>query len=144
MVYATDFSAASAAALPFALSLAQESGSRLLLLHVVEWPTDADAADAPALAAILAARHQSAMTRLRTLVPDEARTWCDPEVVSVHGKAAREIVRLARDRQADVIVLGVARRNVIDVTLNGTTANEVVRTAPCPILAVHVSGREPQ
>jgi nucleotide-binding universal stress UspA family protein len=56
----------------------------------------------------------------------------------VPGQAAREIVRVAAEHHADIIVLAVTGRNPVDRALNGTTAYQVIRTASCPVLTVRL------
>jgi len=50
------------------------------------------------------------------------------EVVTL-GRAHEEIVRTARERDADLIVLGVHGRSALNLTLFGSTAHQVVRNA---------------
>jgi nucleotide-binding universal stress UspA family protein len=133
---AMDFSDASRHAFSYALSLAQEAGGRLLLTHVVEWPAESQVL--PPYDRFRAEMVRAAEVRLREAVSEEARNWCEAEVVVSSGDAAREIVRVAGDRQADVIVLGVTGRSAIDRALNGTTAYQVIRMAPCPVLTVRL------
>jgi nucleotide-binding universal stress UspA family protein len=133
---ALDFSDASRQALSYALSLAQEAGGRLLLTHIVEWPDESQVL--PPYDRLRADMVRAAEDRLRKAVPEDARDWCEPEIVVSSGRAAREIVRVAGDQQADVIVLGVTGRSAIDRALNGTTAYQVIRMAPCPVLTVRL------
>ena len=79
---------------------------------------------------------QQARERLDRLLSDDARVWCKPETVTVRGKPYREILALADAKEADLIVLGVRGRNPIDLALFGSTANQVVRRARCPVLTV--------
>ena len=79
---------------------------------------------------------QQARERLEGLVTDEARVWCKPETVTARGKPYREILTLADDREADLIVMGVRGRNPIDLALFGSTTNQVVRRARCPVLTI--------
>jgi nucleotide-binding universal stress UspA family protein len=53
-----------------------------------------------------------------------------------HGKAHREIVSVATEESADLIVMGVHGRNALDVMLFGSTTNQVVRRATCPVLTL--------
>jgi nucleotide-binding universal stress UspA family protein len=133
---AVDFSDASMHGLSYALSLAQEAGGRLLLTHVVEWPLESEVL--PPYDTLRADMIRDAERRLRDVVPAEARNWCQPEIVVVPGRPSREITRIAGEQQADVIVLGVAGRSAIDCALNGTTAYDVIRRAPCPVLTVRL------
>ena len=74
--------------------------------------------------------------RLSAAVPAEARRWCDVRELLVRGKAYREILRLAEERQAEVVVLGVHGRNPVDLMLFGSTTHHVVRGAACPVLTI--------
>jgi nucleotide-binding universal stress UspA family protein len=74
--------------------------------------------------------------RLDALVPDEAAVWCRPSTKVVVGAPHREIVTVANDLMADLIVVGVHGRNVVDLALFGSTTNQVVRRASCPVLTI--------
>jgi nucleotide-binding universal stress UspA family protein len=136
-----DFSPSSERALAYALSLAQEADSRITLLHVLEWP--AEEPSQPARFSVEDYRQvlaAEAKERLRALVPDAARNWCEPEEAVVLGKAHREILRLAKERQSDLIVMGVQGRGALDLALFGSTTHHVVRGASCPVLAIRGEG----
>ena len=79
---------------------------------------------------------KSAMDRLTTLVPDASHTRCTLRPTIRHGKPHVEILRLAEQEQADLIVIGIHGRNVVDLTVFGSTTNHVVRRAPCPVLTL--------
>ncbi|HSC28037.1 MAG TPA: universal stress protein [Vicinamibacterales bacterium] len=138
IVCAIDFSRSSVKSLEYALSLAQEAGARLTLLHVLDWPDVAAGRD-PIDRALAEARQHTLddlARRLHRAVPDEVRTWCDPEEVIVTGSPHREIVRVAGEKSAELIVMGVHGRGALDLTLFGSTASYVVRHAACPVLTV--------
>lgn len=134
---AIDFSPCSEQALSYALSLAGEAGGSLTLLHAIETfaeePLAHAAFDLPEYRRTL---EESALERLERLVPKETRTWCDCATIVRSGKAYQEILKVARERQADLIVLGVRGRNAVDLALFGSTTNHVVRSAECPVLTV--------
>jgi nucleotide-binding universal stress UspA family protein len=52
------------------------------------------------------------------------------------GKAYKEILRAAVERQTDLIVVGVHGRNAFDRLVFGSTTEHIVRRATCPVLAV--------
>ena len=54
----------------------------------------------------------------------------------VHGKPYAEILRVAAEVRSDLIVIGVHGRNVADVMLFGSTTNQIVRRATCPVLTL--------
>ena len=50
----------------------------------------------------------------------------------------REMLRLAFEREADLIIMGVHGRGPLDIAVFGSTAHKVVREAPCPVMTVRV------
>ena len=132
-----DFSDSSTAALRFAFSLARESNARLTLLHVFEWPSD-EASARRVLETSEFHRQWELETRhqLEALIPDDVRNWCTPEPTLAFGKAYQQILRLAATEHADLIVMGVRGRYAIDLMLFGSTTQQVVRQASCPVLTL--------
>jgi nucleotide-binding universal stress UspA family protein len=138
IVCAIDFSATSHHALDYALSLAQEAGGQLVLIHALEgFSLEPSASftqfEVTDLHRTLA---HEAQQRLEALVPEGARTWCAPEVIVGYGKAYREVLRVADERRADLIVLGVHGHGGFDLALFGSTTQHVVRAATCPVMTV--------
>jgi nucleotide-binding universal stress UspA family protein len=142
---AVDFSDWSLAAVDYALSLAAESGAALDLLHVVEWPWEEPPPPAfselppEQAAALLEFRRNlvaSATRRLESLVSKALTDRCAVTVQIAHGKPYVETLRLAGDIAADLIVLGVHGRHRLDLAVFGSTTNQVVRQATCPVLTV--------
>jgi nucleotide-binding universal stress UspA family protein len=139
-----DFSDSSLLALDWAWSLARESGAIVSLLHVIEWPWDEPPAppfesfpghEARQLRQFRQAVEASSRQQLQSLVPDNLRDRCASEPLVRHGKAHREVLAAA-EGHADLIVMGVHGRNVVDLALFGSTTNQVVRGASCPVLTV--------
>jgi nucleotide-binding universal stress UspA family protein len=56
--------------------------------------------------------------------------------VMMEGEPARQIVRAARSRRADLIVVGTHGRTGLDKFFVGSVAQRVVVTAPCPVVTV--------
>jgi nucleotide-binding universal stress UspA family protein len=130
---AVDFSGASTRALTYALSLAREAAGRLLLLHVLEW---FDEEEEPAVTHAFRTSEEDAREELDELLPADVRSWRGLELVVGHGSPYVEVLRVAGDRRADLIVLGEHGRGAIDRTIFGSTAERVVRQATCPVLTV--------
>jgi nucleotide-binding universal stress UspA family protein len=131
LLFATDFTPASLAALPWAISLAQENQARLTLLYVVIPPTRDSRATVQSAASLLGDLHE--------LVPKEAEFWCRPEPLLDYGDPGECIVRTASQQSADLIVLGVrsTQQHIEVKTYTGqATAHEVVAHAECPVLTV--------
>jgi nucleotide-binding universal stress UspA family protein len=133
-----DFTRGSEAALGHALQMSMD-GSRLTLLHVSRAldPTSASRYAYHFSVSGYARRlHQDAWGRLQDVVPLEARTTADIRARVVSGRPATEIVRIASEVSADIIVMGVTSRGVVGRKIIGSTASRVIRTAGRPVLAV--------
>ncbi len=135
---AVDFSPASLNALEHALSLAQESGGRLTLVHVQDWPFDLRAAETfgPDASRYQRQLHERATRELAAVVPADARTWCEIEEVVAIGRPHEVILQTARDVAANLIVMGAHARAGLDLHVLGSTTDHVVREAACPVLTV--------
>jgi len=126
ILYPTDFSPESLAALPYAVSLAQENQSRLYLFHVTPTPVPDSVSD-------------SLMLRLRALVPPEAKLWCEPKVFVDSGDAAEKVLELSEELAVDLVVLGtkhVSRFAGTRTHLGMATAYKIARQAICAVLSV--------
>ena len=134
-----DFSEPSMQALTYALSLAEEADGRLTAIHALEWfahpePREYGQVSVPEYRRLV---EHDARERLTHAIPEEARQWCHAEEVLTTGKPHSEILRLAKERSADLIVMGVHGRGAIDMMFFGSVTNHVVRAASCPVLTVH-------
>jgi len=129
ILYATDFAAASERAAAYAFSLAQEHQAHLTLMHVVE-----DGANASAHNAALMKEYFT--KRLNELIPQGAEMWCKPDFAVEFDKPAASILKVAGEKQADLIVLGVRRTANFPGHLPPATAYEVVCQSQCPVLTV--------
>lgn len=141
---AVDFSECSLRAFDLARSLARESGAALTVLSVVEWPWEEPPApvfgELPAgqAAALMEYRRyveEGALRRLESLTQDSSGGPV-PEPRLSHGKPAAQILGTAADVGADLIVIGVHGRSAIDLRVFGSTANQVVRQAACPVVTL--------
>jgi nucleotide-binding universal stress UspA family protein len=133
-----DFSPSALQALGFALDLARQADGRVTLLHVFEWlPEDEPRSTAhfnvPEFRGYIV---NDARQRLRSLVTEESRAWCEIDDLIVFGRAHREILREAEARSADLVVMGSQGRGGVGLALFGSTTHQVVRSAACPVLTV--------
>ncbi|MCC7415549.1 MAG: universal stress protein [Acidobacteria bacterium] len=130
-----DFSESSLHAFGLAVSLAEEADAHLTLLYVLERPSsDAPLADPFESAEYRRRSAEDARRRLEALVTSEMRVWCKPEIRVVEGKAYRKILDVAGESAIDLIVIGVRGRSAADLAIFGSTTNQVVRHAACPVL----------
>jgi nucleotide-binding universal stress UspA family protein len=143
LLCAIDFSSSSLAALELTWSLARETDSGLTLLHVIEWPWEEPPApvledlppdQATALAEFRRYQTKSATDRLDGLVREAAGDRCRVVPRVAHGRTYVEILRVAAEERSDLIVMGVHGRNAVDLLVFGSTTNQVIRRATCPVL----------
>jgi universal stress protein A len=130
ILFPTDFSTASDAALVHAEVLAKQSGARLLIVHVEEPPLAYGGGE------LYYGIPEPDSERILTMLEDVRPR--DPAVPFAHkltmGDPAGEIVRLATEEQAEMIVLGTHGRTGMVRLLMGSVAEAIVRRAPCPVL----------
>jgi nucleotide-binding universal stress UspA family protein len=136
----TDFSSFSEVGLRAAAELAHRVGARLTLLHVMT------EGELEALASAHVPRHPvdliyqdlegALMDHYRRIVPAELRRDLSAEPVVAVGIAALEIVRTARLKDADMVVMGTHGRTGLARMVMGSVTEQVVRRAPCPVLTV--------
>jgi len=133
VLFATDFTADSLAAAPYAVKLAQDHHARLTLLHVLRNRERHSSEQRPGLSVAEAIHH------LYEAVPKDAELWCTPDVSVEYGDPARKILEVAEQRYADLIVLGArdsARRMASATHLSRNTVHKVVAGARCPVVTV--------
>lgn len=142
VVCAMDFSPASLQALGFALDLARQANGTVTVLHVLEWVAEDDPTSPTALNLQAYRAHliEQGNQRLREVLDPEPPTWCEIEPLVTTGRIHREVLRVAEQRRADLIVMGVRGRGALGLALFGSTAQQVVRTAHCPVLLAHGVG----
>lgn len=110
----------------------------LTLLHAIEWlpehePRASAHFNVPEFRGHLI---NDARERLRSLASEESNPRFEIDEVVVSGRAHREILRTAEDTAADLIVMGAQGRGGLGLALFGSTTQQVVRSAACPVLTV--------
>jgi nucleotide-binding universal stress UspA family protein len=143
IICAVDFSDCSLDALEYALSLAGEADAHLTLLHVIELPPsipremhEAAVADPRLLRDYIAQAEEVGRARLQELVPANVGEFCTVDTMLATGKPYREILRVAEEQKAELLVLGIHGRGPIDRLLFGSTTQHLVRQATCPVLTL--------
>ncbi len=144
ILFPTDFSQGARAAMDYAVSLAQDYKARLILLYVIqdisiaEWyiPSSISAAD------LVADMQKSASKEMEKWAAEVGGRVPGVETLIERGVPFVEIIRVAREKNADLLVIGTHGRTGIDHMLFGSTAEKVVRKSPCPVLTVRMAGKE--
>ena len=129
ILFATDFGKSAEREVAYAFSLAQEHYSRLRLVHVLPHP-EAFGKD------VLPWEKEKSEARLRELVPAGTELHCKLDFEVAVGKPAEEILRIAAETKADLIVMGAKARGTFAGNLPNTKAYQVVCGARCPVLTV--------
>lgn len=129
----TDFSSSSEAAMRAATSLARDNQAKLLIVHVEEPPLAYGAGEFYVGAAALDDTQELA-EQLARVVPSDPAIEYEHRLVS--GDPAREIVHLAEEEHADLIVMGTHGRTGLIRLLMGSVAESVVRHATCPVFTL--------
>ena len=133
----TDFSEPADAALDYAVGLSRTLGSALSLVHVFEDFIDATASFEHYMPLPVETRDEILASIRRRLAERVERTGAAGVTSDVLiGSTARAIVDAARDRHADLIVMGTHGRHGVAHLLLGSVAERVVRTADCPVLTI--------
>ena len=144
ILFPTDFSQGARAAMDHAISLARDYNARLILLYVIqdisiaEWyiPSSLSVAD------LVDDMQKSAWKEMDKWAEEVSTKVKNVEKMVVRGEPFAEIIKTARDKNADMIVIGTHGRTGIDHMLFGSTAEKVVRKAACPVLTVRIAGKQ--
>jgi nucleotide-binding universal stress UspA family protein len=136
---AADLTKASGATLDMALSLAEENLAEVTLLHVVEGFLGETGPDLYRPVPDIVPMRRSFVEQARERLHDAgtaAHGFCDVSERVETGTAWREILRVAKETSADLIVMGAHGHGALGRLFLGSTTNQVVRHAPCPVLIV--------
>lgn len=128
ILLATDFSTGSAHALPYAITLAEDSNAELILFHaapLVPWEQQSE----------MGTHYDK---RLAEMLPSDRQLNCKVNFEVRFDLPAQAILSIANNKQVDLIVMGVHRTPlpVLDAHVPWTTACEVISDAHCPVLTV--------
>ena len=134
----TDFSEPSYEGLKYAVDLATQFGADLCLTNVVPvpppLPTDPNFVfEIPEYERGL---HADAERKLREVIDQRIPKGLKVRTVIGHGEAGAELVRIAEDERADLIVIATTGMTGFRRFLFGSVAEKVVRLALCPVLTV--------
>lgn len=136
-----DFSDYSKSALKFAIDFAKIFNAKLYLVYVIEpmiYPTDFSIGQVaiPAVESDITTRAEE---ELKDLVKQEVPPELESEIIIKSGKPFIEIIETASEMDCDLIIIATHGHTGVEHLLFGSTAEKVVRKAPCPVLSL----REP-
>lgn len=144
ILFPTDFSEGSYNALPYAADMAKHYGAKLYLLHVIQDIAEATGWYVPhvSLDELYRDMEKNAAKEIDRYGIEELRGIKDIERIVVKGRPYEEILKFAGENKADLIVIGTHGRKGLDRVIFGSTAEKVVRDAPCPVLSVRLPDHE--
>jgi nucleotide-binding universal stress UspA family protein len=133
ILFPTDLSELAAPAFELACALARDEGARLVVLYVVPPPSTHGE--------VVARRqpdgfYEGLWRQLRELHAPEGDVRVEPRLEE--GDAVEEILRVAREVHAGIIVMGTHGRGGLSRLVLGSVAEQVLRRADCPVLTVKV------
>jgi nucleotide-binding universal stress UspA family protein len=138
-----DFSPSALQAFGFALDLARQADGSVTLVHVIEWMAEEEPQATATFDPQEYRQHliDAARKRVQALIAGEPRARSAIQERILLGVAHREILRVAIELPADLIVMGAQGRGGVGLTLFGSATQQVVRAAQCPVLTVRLSER---
>lgn len=139
ILHPSDFSRASGAAFKKAVEMAKASRGELMLVHVVSpvMPVAGEGYVSPKMYEEIAASSRAwAQKQLDKLVAKARASGVRAKGSVLEGSAYDQVVRFARSKHADLIVMGTHGRSGLAKLFLGSVAGRVVAAAPCPVLTV--------
>jgi nucleotide-binding universal stress UspA family protein len=133
ILYPTDFSERAQQAFPLACSLARDCGARVVVLYVMPPPMGHEELEARRDPEGYYGRMWKALREMRAPKED-----VHVEHRLEEGDAPDRIVAVAQEIQAGLIVMGTHGRTGLPRLVLGSVAEQVLRTAACPVLTVRI------
>jgi nucleotide-binding universal stress UspA family protein len=134
ILFATDFSPCSEAAFPFLRELAARSSATIHVIHVL--PPMARTAVPMDLAPELDVELTDAQDTIQLLLAGEAWQGISHTATVERGHVWEVLAAVAEEKHIDLIVLGTHGRQGLKKLVLGSTAEQVIRMATCPVLTV--------
>lgn len=136
-----DFSDYSKSALRYAITFAKQFNAELILVYVVEpiiYPPDFSMGQI-AIPTVNTEWDERAREELNKLAKNEIPAELKSKTIIKTGKPFVEIIDTASEEDVDIIIIATHGHSGVEHILFGSTAEKVVRKAPCPVLTL----REP-
>lgn len=138
ILFPTDFTPHARAALKYAAAFARSGGGRVVLFSVQSAQVPLNLLTLPAR--VLEEQENAWLLQLRTevrdLLADPLFAGLEVEPVIVAGEPAPEIARAVREYEIDLVTVVTHGRKGLTRALWGSTAEEIIAEAPCPVLTI--------
>ncbi len=141
---AIDFSENSDYAFDYALTLAKQFDSQLMILHVINEPVDLRGFYVPHISFEQLEKEieEGAEKMMAKFCSLKMGDFTNFTTAIVTGIPYEEIIRSAQEAAASLIVLGTHGRTGLDHLIFGSTAERVVRGASCPVLTIRLPAEQ--
>lgn len=140
ILHATDYSQASERALQEAVDFAKQNDAELLVLHVIQpvvpYVAGEDIGAAELYVKLEESTKQEARRSMNKLMQRLERLGVKAKTLLLRGIPADQIVKAAKNRKADMIVIGTHGRTGLSKLFMGSVASRVISTAQSPVLTV--------
>jgi len=140
ILFPTDFSDGSAQALQYAVDMSKRYEAKLHVVHVIHDVVRATGWYVPhaSVNEMYKDLEKSAKKELDRFGVDELSTLKNIERTVLMGVPHEEVINFATKNKIDMIIMGTHGRKGLDRIIFGSTAAQVVRYAPCPVLTVRL------
>ena len=145
ILFCTDFSKNSDHAFWYAFNLTRAHNATLLILHVIVEPVCYYWSTPKMADELIAKQTELVKQEINTHHLQKIEGFKNVEIFAretAEGTAFHEIIQVAREESADLIVMGTHGRTGLDHLIVGSTAENVVRKSPCPVLTVRLPGKK--
>ena len=145
ILFCTDFSEDSDYAFSYAFDLATTCNATLLILHVIVEPVCYYWSTPKGVDELIAMQTERVKQEINTRYLQKTEGLKNYEIFTREADEGRffyEIIQVAREESADLIVMGTHGRTGFDYLILGSTAENVVRKSPCPVLTVRLPGKK--
>ena len=129
ILFATDFTVAAANAAVYAVTFAEVFGAKIDVLNVIQ----DDGLEHPDRLSDLRNRFFNA---LDSIVPQQAREFCDPRTFVAVGKAHDQILDHIKERSIDLLVLGIHKTSHLSMEMRTSGAFRIIADTACPVLTI--------
>ncbi len=138
ILFPTDISEGSAHAVPFVTDLTKHYGAKLYVIHVMYDVARATGWYVPHMSIDELYRdiETNAKKEIEKCCVEDLRGYKNIEYRILKGVPHEEILKFSEENAIDLIVMGTHSRKGLDRVIFGSTAERVVRHAPCPVLTV--------
>ncbi len=140
ILFPTDFSEGAAHALRYAVDLTKRYNAKLYVLHVIYDFAKATGSHIPHISAdeLYKEMNEWAIKEIDKSCIEDIRELPDVDKKVLEGIPYEEIIKYAEKEKIDMIVIGTYGRSGLERFIFGSTAERVVRRAPCAVLTVRV------